>query len=291
MSETPLNVMPGEILAGEPDAPGLVASILSVMRDRTGVDFSRYRPAMVRRRIVNRMISLGVSSLERYHELLCASEAEPHALLERVSIKVSGFYRNPGTFDLLRNRVLPSLAKACTGRAVRIWSVGCARGEEPYTLAMLLDEARMDGIVEATDIEPGALTAAHAGIYGEERLAQLPADLVARYCEPLAGGDRTRYSIRPAVRDRVRFSQHDILGESTPPGGERFDLVSCRNVLIYLQVSVQDAVFRTILEHLRPDAYLCLGEAEWPCRSAEHRFTTIDSEARVFALSEEKRGP
>ncbi len=211
--------------------PELIAEILAVLHDRTGVDFTRFRPATVRRRIFNRMISAGSASLPEYAALLRTSDREAPLLLERITIKVSRFYRNHHVFDLLRARVFPRLAGL--RRPVRIWSAGCGCGEEPYTLAMLLDESGLEGEVLATDIDPGALDSARRATYARSALAELPATLATRHFAPAPEG-RERLVVAPGIRDRVRFRPHDLTSP-LPPEGERFDLVSCRMVLIYLE--------------------------------------------------------
>jgi chemotaxis methyl-accepting protein methylase len=257
-----------------------VASILAVLRERTGTDFSRYRAATVHRRILNRMISVGAESLGAYLLLLESSRDEAARLLDRVAIKVSRFYRNRASFDLLREKVLPALA--ARGAPLRIWSAGCGCGEEPYTLAMLLEEAGLPGEIVANDIDPSALAAAQRGLYNAEAAAELPAALAARY---LAPADRGRLLVGAEVRARVRFVRHDLQLGALPQGGG-FDLVSCRNMLIYLQAEVREEVCGTLAGALRPGGYLFLGEAEWPPEACTARLECVSHAARLFRMPE-----
>lgn len=260
----------------------LVRAVLSVLHERTGVDFAQYRTGTVTRRIHNRMISAGIDSLEAYLSHLRASHDETLPLVERLTIKVSRFYRNRATFDLLREQVLPDLAR-CGRRAGRdglsIWSAGCGCGEEAYTLAMLLEEHGIPGTVEASDIDPGALDAARAGIYPQAALAELPPAFLS-YLEPVAGkGERHR--VVDAVRRRLRFSRHDLTAAAPPPGAP-FDLVSCRNVLIYFDREAQVRTLAKLRSALSDGGCLCLGEAEWPHAAVAATLATVSAKLRVF---------
>jgi chemotaxis protein methyltransferase CheR len=258
-----------------------VGAILGVLRQRTGVDFSRYRAATVRRRILNRMISVGAESFETYLALLEGSQDEARHLLNRISIKVSRFYRHAAAFDMLRLEAIPTLA--ASGAPLRVWSAGCGCGEEPYTLAMLLDAAGVPGTVLATDIDPAALEAARAGLFPAEATQELPEALAARYLVPIRHGRRSLFAVRHELRARVRFMRHDLLFASAPQGAP-FDLVTCRNVLIYLQSDVRDEAFRTLVRAVRQGGFLCLGEAEWPPELPDGTLAALSRQSRVFSL-------
>jgi len=255
-----------------------LATILEVLRERTGADFSRYRRATVRRRVLNRMICLGANTFEHYLDMLLAEEGEALSLLQRITIKVSRFYRNSATFDLLRRDILPELARTNGRRPLRIWCAGCGYGEEAYTLAMLLEEAGIPGTVDASDIDPGALSAGRRGWYPPSAFDELPAALHTTFCEPSERG----YRVCERVRARVSFWRHDVISDAPPPGEERFDLVSCRNVLIYLDAEVQHQVLRSIDAALAAGGVLCLGEAEWPSAALGQTLRTMNHKARLF---------
>ncbi|HEX7044609.1 MAG TPA: protein-glutamate O-methyltransferase CheR [Burkholderiales bacterium] len=246
------------------DAEPLLATVLDVLRERTGCDFSRYRPATIQRRVRNRMISLGVATLHEYLARLEAVEDEAVHLLARLTIKVSRFYRNSATFEALRRRVIPEMARQRAGAPLRIWSAGCGNGEEAYSLAMLLEEADVAGSVDASDIDPMALATAVAGVYPAEACQELPAELAARYLERRCVRGRERYAVRQALRRRVRFVRHDLTSGAPAPGSGAFDLVCCRNVLIYLDRGAQQQVLARLRRAVVPDGFLCLGEAEFP---------------------------
>jgi chemotaxis methyl-accepting protein methylase len=255
-------------------------SILSLLRERTGTDFGCYRPSTVSRRVLNRMISVGARTFSDYFTLLRENHAETASLLQRVTIKVSHFYRNPAVFDVLRHRILPQLAQQRTSGPLRLWSAGCGNGEEPYTLAMLLEEAGVHGAVQATDIDPLALQNAQAGRYMESALHTLPQNLRQRYLQPV---DRGGYAVCDEVRARVRFAHHDLTAGSAPPEVE-FDLVCCRNVLIYLAPSVQSRVLASLAGTVHAGGYMCLGEAEWPAPALARRLEALDRKVRIFRV-------
>jgi|GEM_PF-737617 len=259
-----------------------VRAVLDVMLVRTGLDFSCYRLPTVARRIGNRMLSVGISSAERYLCLLRTSESEPQRLLERITIKVSRFYRHAATFDHLRTHVLPELASE--GAPVKLRSVGCGAGEEAYTLAMLLDEANIPGTIEAIDIDASALEDARVGIYPLGSIAELPPELAARYLEPVVTRGRPGYRVHSVLRERLRFARRDITSPSAEASPSHFDLVSCRNVLIYLQRAAQTAATRRLVDMIRPGGVLCLGEAEWPLPDIATRLDPFAHRTRLFRV-------
>lgn len=263
----------------------LVRDILAVVHSRTGVDFSRYRKGTVRRRIQNRMIALGTEDPRVYFAHLHAREDETPRLIERLSIKVSRFYRNHATFELIRREVLPNLVSIRQGMPLRIWSAGCGFGEEPFTLAMLLEEADIAGSVVATDIDATALDRAAVGRYVPESLTEIPDDLSTRYFNAISTSRGPVYEVREDVRRRVSFVQHDLTSQSEPPAGAPFDLVTCRNVLIYFGPEAQQHALETLLDSLEPEGVLCLGEAEWPRSSIASRLDPIDKRCRLFRVT------
>lgn len=246
------------------------------------MDFSGYRPATVERRIRSRMISLGLTSFMDYLALLRSCRSEPLRLIERITIKVSRFYRHAPAFDCLRERVLPQLARQRGGAPVRIWSLGTGAGEEAYTLAMLLDEAGVPGTVEACDVDPAACEIARIGIYPSSALVELPPELAERYLEPSGTLRHPGFQVRDTLRPRVRFSVYDATRPGPPPGEGCFDLIACRNLLIYLQLAAQEQVLRHLRNALAEEGFLCLGEAEWPTPAVLGTLEPLPHRTRLF---------
>jgi chemotaxis methyl-accepting protein methylase len=262
----------------------LVSTVLDIVRARTGVDFSCYRASMLERRIANHISSSAAVSIDDYLRLLRSSVSQSYRLLERITIKVSRFYRHAPAFDHLRDEVLPALARARGGEPLRIWSVGCGAGEEPYTFAMLLEQARIPGTIVASDIDASSLCAAREGIYSLEAAAELPPALLMEYLEPIVVKGQPRYRVQDSLRARVRFTRHDITSAAPAPRGHPFDLVSCRNVLIYFQRTAQADATKRLLDMIGPGGVLCLGEAEWPLPELEEFLEPLPRPTRLFRL-------
>lgn len=251
--------------------------ILGCVRACTGLDFSHYREPTMRRRVHNRMMGLGLRTFQQYLERLEREPREAGHLVERLTIKVSRFYRNAPVFELLRHDVLPALA--ARNEPMRLWSAGCGRGEEAYTLAMLLAAQGIAGRVLATDIDPAALKAAAEGVYPAEAFVELPVELRERFLEPLEGGRRWRASA--ALRARVEFCRHDLLGPLQPREAS-FHLVACRNLVIYLRSETHGRAMSNARRALAPGGVLVLGEAEWPSAPLEPTLAPVASRLRIF---------
>jgi len=265
--------------ARDDDEAGLTDDILQVVLRTAGVDFSGYRAQTVERRIRNRMMALGIDDLSTYHRFLRESADEVQSLIARLTIKVSRFYRNPQVFDAIRSEVLPRLAQL--GRPVRVWSAGCARGEEAFTLAMLLEEAAIPGEVIATDIDPLALQVAREARFEAGLVSDLPSEWTTRFLEPIGHRAQTVYHVREAIRTRVAFEHADLTTASSN-GTLPFDLICCRNALIYWNADVQRTIFGHLLSSLHQGGWLCLGEAEWPDRASLSRLDVVAARLRLF---------
>jgi chemotaxis methyl-accepting protein methylase len=274
---------PGELLA---DDMAWLVRMLEVIRERKGIDFRGYRVATLLRRVRNRMISAGVRTLPEYFERLQTDPEEADALTERLTIKVSRFFRDAATFAALRQAIAQRRVE-CGGRPLAIWSAGCGQGEEPYSLAMLLEEQESTAAtsdVVGTDIDSAAITFARNGCYPLASIEELPAELRLRYFEQQISAKKIRCCVQPELRRRVDFRLHDLTASSSPPDGRQFDLVCCRNVLIYLEHPLQARVERLLARSLLPGGVLCLGEAEWLLPEIAPAFDVIDRKARVFKL-------
>lgn len=259
----------------------MLAAILAVTRDRCGTDFRGYRPQTALRRVRNRMAAARVSTLPEYLARLRADPAEPALLVERLTIKVSWFFRNPDAVEAVR-AALAARRSARPGAPISVWSAGCGRGEEAYTLAMLLadlgEPADRGPRVLATDIDAAALAAAARGIYPADAIADVPRAARARHLERL--GDGAGWCVADGLRRRVELRRQDLTRESAPDG-RTFDLVACRNVLIYLQGGLRRRVEATLVASVAPGGLLWMGEAELPGDCAA-RLEAVDRRARLF---------
>lgn len=255
--------------------------VLSHLRVRTGHDFTHYKRSTVGRRIARRMQVTRKETLKEYFLFLRENPEEGQALLSDLLISVTTFFRDPASFEVLAKQVIPQLFRGKEpGEAVRIWVAGCATGEEAYSIAMLLlEEASKHDLrpeiqVFASDMDMKALSIAREGRYPTAIEADVGEDRLRRFF----ARDGEHYRVKRELRDIVLFASHSILKD---PPFSRLDLISCRNLLIYLDRDLQQQVLLTLHYALNADGYLFLGSSE----SAEHAdgfFRTIDRESRIF---------
>ena len=267
-----------------PDAgheAGLLAQVFACLRAAFQVDFSGYKLPTIRRRLARRMLLRRSADLAEYVALLRADPAEVEALYRDILIMVTEFFREPETFGALREVVFPAIVKGKNGGdSVRIWVPGCASGEEAYSLAItaldVMEELGGSAPVKifATDINEPDLRRARRGVYAQSISAQVTADLLRRYFVATEGG----YQVSKAVRDLCVFARHDVTADPPFP---RLDLVSCRNLLIYLGPALQRRVIASLHYGLLPEGYLVLGRSEAIAGSAK-LFDTVDKKNRIF---------
>lgn len=250
----------------------LVDRALPLIAETTGVDFGGYRLPMVSRRLRNHMLALGIDDQGQYVEQLRASRQIREAALERITIKVSRFFRNPASFEVLAQQL-----RGRTGPA-DVWVAGCGTGEEVWSLAMLLEATSIDARIVATDIDARSLAFAACGHYPVRVLADIP----AAYASQLERRDHAGAAvvIPSRLRERVQFRRHDLTCEA-PPVRDAL-LVSCRNVLIYFERPYQSAAQSSLLEALAPGGILFLGEAEWLVPSSIRTTKVVSATHRLF---------
>jgi two-component system CheB/CheR fusion protein len=274
-----VNLGPAEPRPAEQTVDGL-QDILVLVRLRSGHDFSSYKRATLYRRVSRRMQVCQCSSIAAYHRFLRDHPGEIAYLLRDFLISVTNFFRDRETFDALAVSVIPRLfAGRGAGDQVRIWVAGCATGEEAYSIGMLLCEhastlrAPPQLQIFATDIDEDALAEARAGCYPSTIAVDVSAERLRRFFVP--DGDKLR--VTKELRDIVLFSPHSLLRD---PPFSRLDLISCRNLLIYLNRDAQDRVLHLFHFGLRPEGFLVLGSSE----SAENTtmFSAVDGKHRVF---------
>jgi two-component system CheB/CheR fusion protein len=263
------------------EAERALQDILMHLRVRTGHDFRHYKRATVLRRIERRLQVNGLSNLERYRDFLRGAPDETTALLADMLIGVTQFFRDREAFDVLRQTVMPSLFRAANSDTqVRAWVAGCSTGEEAYSIALLMAQAREAAAsgsamqIFATDIDDSAIARARSGSYSASIAADVPGDMLRRYFTQ----DGERYAISKPVRERILFAAHSLLRD---PPFSHLDLISCRNVLIYLDRAVQRQILELFHFALRPDGYLFLGSAE-SADAADDLFSVVDKKHRVY---------
>ena len=272
-----------------PEAEDLLLALLAQLREQTGMDFSHYKRPTILRRLQRRMVATGTRQLADYAAYLAQHPEEGGRLVASFLINVTEFFRDPAFYTALRERVLPDLiAYARTqGNVLRIWSAGCATGEEPYSVAILVAEALADELSQftvqifATDLDEDALAFARRGVYPAAALVRVPEDLRARAFTQLIDGS---YEIAPRIRALVTFGQHD-LGQRAP--FPRIDLVLCRNVLIYFTLELQRRALQLFAFALREGGYLALGKAETASPLAAY-FTPTEERLKLYRRGGER---
>ncbi len=270
------------------EEPGYLEAVFDLVRDRTGLDMTAYRHSTVMRRLLSRMQKLGCASYGSYYQRMVEEPEEAHQLVTHLTIKVSRFFRNAPVFSRLEREVLPELVAARSDEPLRLWSAGCGRGEEAYSLVLLAERASehrslpIPTVVYGSDVDEGALADARKAVYREEALEELPADLLDSCFSSRAGRFGREYEVIPAFRGDVQFLRHDLLSDEAAPGGRLFDLILCRNVLIYLQREAQERVLSLLRDSLRPGGYLCLGEAELLTRGQLPYFEVVDRRDALY---------
>ena len=253
--------------AGHPPAEGPdrdeLRELLQRINERSGIDFSSYKPATIQRRLHGRMNATGHPTLTSYAAYLESDPEEYARLINSLLIKVTEFFRDPKLFEYLREKVLPDLIDEARReqRDLRIWSAGCSTGEEAYSLAIIVAQALgnngdwPDVRIFATDIDHEATAFARRGVYPPAALKHLPAGVLAKYFVKTEG----RYEVAKRLRALMIFGEHDLSARAPFP---RIDLLLCRNVLIYFSKTLQQVALETFAFSLRPGGRLALGAAE-----------------------------
>jgi two-component system, chemotaxis family, CheB/CheR fusion protein len=262
-----------------------VSQVLIALARRTGHDFTSYKASTIRRRIERRMSATRSTSISAYRALVDSQSTEATKLLDELLIGVTSFFRDPAVFDVLARTAIPELLERIPpGQPLRVWVAGCATGEEAYSLAMTLREAfDARGIrnapvqIYATDLDEAAIARAREGYYPPSIAEQVSAARLARFFV----ADSHGYRIKSTIREQVIFATHDVL---TDPPFTRMDIVSCRNVLIYLSPALQRRVLTLFHHSLTPRGILVLGTAESVSELADG-FSAIDDARKVFQRS------
>jgi len=253
-----------------------------ISRDR-GFACASYKEKCLRRRIAVRMRARGVHTYADYARVLDSDGAEYDRLLDALTINVTKLFRNWSMYEVLAELVVPALWNAGTA-PIHVWAAGCSSGEEPYSLAVLFHRyatahglSRLDRVdVLGTDIDRASLIAAERGVFPESGFEETPAELRERYFSA-----QPPFTIAPAIRQHVRFQRRDLLDEF-PAASGGFQLITCRNVLIYFDRDTQERLLLRFHEALAPGGFLVLGKVETLLGPVRSRFAAIDARERIF---------
>ncbi|KUG19874.1 chemotaxis protein methyltransferase cher [hydrocarbon metagenome] len=249
-----------------------------------GIQCSNYKEDYIKRRILSRMRLTNTADFEDYHRYLLANRQEIEGLRNALTINVTKFFRDTGVFDTLKREIIPGLVRR--RRPVRIWCAGCATGEEPYSVAILMREqlGMNDGgsvTIYATDIDRDSLKKAKEGVYDENALENVGERRIRRY---FVRRDDGTYAIRPIVSDMVTFKQHDLM--TGIPISRYLDLIICRNVTIYFTEKQKNDLVRMFHAALVQGGYYVMGKTEYLGREVEDLFISHSATQKILV----KRG-
>ncbi|WMT43479.1 protein-glutamate O-methyltransferase CheR [Paenibacillus sp. D2_2] len=231
------------------------AGFIQNVKKSTGIDLAQYKEAQMKRRLTTLRNKNGYSTFTAFFKAMMENKALFYEFLDKMTINVSEFWRNPNRWEVLRDKVLPVLGD---GRSrLRIWSAACSTGEEPYTLAMILADKGLlqSTYLLATDIDEGALSKAAQGLYLERSLKDVPADVSKRYFTQ----DGMMYRFDEGLKKHVTFKKQNMLADSFEEG---FDLIVCRNVMIYFTEEAKHELYHKFARSLRPGGVLFVGSTE-----------------------------
>jgi two-component system CheB/CheR fusion protein len=271
-----------------PEAQNALNKIFTLLRIQTDHDFSQYKSSTIHRRIERRMAVHQIDTIDRYVKYLQKTPVEVEALFREFIIGVTNFFRDPDAFKALEEQVIPKLfTNKQAGASVRVWVPGCSTGEEAYSIAILLQEQqeklKQDFKVQvfATDIDSQAIATARAGLYPSSIATDIsPPKRLKRFFT--AEHDGNAYRINKSIRDKLIFSEHDVIKD---PPFSKLDLISCRNLLIYMGGDLQKKVIPFFYYALSPGGFLFLGTSETISEFGD-LFTALNNKLKLFQRRE-----
>jgi two-component system CheB/CheR fusion protein len=276
----------------DPDDLASLPALLTVVRQRAGVDFRDHRRDILVKGVRRRVAATGAADLEAYHQILEREPGEIERLVEALVQPVSSFFRERDVFDALANAVLPEQRLRARGAAVRVWAAGVATGEEAWSLAMLLAVSRQvtpGQMLEllATDVDERSLAAARLGRYPARAAADVPSGLRARYLR----SQGPEVVVADELRDLVTFARHDLMGTTLAPVEAvvaSFQVIVLRNVLLYFDPRLRQKTFERLAAVIKPGGALVLGGFESipeEAASKFHPYPGLPETLRIFQSS------
>ena len=283
--------LPRPVAAAEPVNENTLKKIFVLLRTQTGHDFSQYKTSTIYRRIERRMAVHQIDTMERYVKYLQQTPNEVEALFRDLLIGVTNFFRDPDAFDVLEAQVIPKLfANKPAGSTVRAWCTGCSTGEEAYSIAILLQE-RLELLrqnfkvqVFATDLDSRAIAIARAGVYPASIAHDITKERLARFFT--AEADGSAYRVHKGIRDMLVFSEHDLVKD---PPFSKLDMISCRNLLIYMNTDLQKKLIALFHYGLVPGGILFLGTSETVGEFGS-LFEVVDRKTKAYQRKEDFQG-
>jgi chemotaxis protein methyltransferase CheR len=223
--------------------------------DKLKIDLNQYKEAQMRRRLTSLREKRGFQDFSSYFQAICEDNNLLNEFVDRITINVSEFYRNPKRWEVLKDSIIPALKQG--KKELSIWSAACSTGEEPYSVAILLKEyfPEINATILATDIDDKVLDKAKNGVYHEQALKELPDSLKTKYFKQ--NGDL--FSVNPDIKRRIQFKKHNLLEDMYP---KNIDLIICRNVLIYFTDHAKEKIYHHFTDSLVQNGFLFVGSTE-----------------------------
>lgn len=264
MSRRDAVLVPGEFVLTHEDFHHLAG----ILHADSGISMPESKATLLYSRLAKRLRALGLASFRDYCALVADSGHvdERQRMVAALTTNVTRFFREPHHFEHLKTRVLPQLVeRARRGDSIRLWSAGCSNGQEPYSIALTLlsavpDVARLDIKILATDIDQYMLAEGREGVYGESALVNVPADLRRRWFSPVEGRDGKAWVVAEEVRDLVSFRELNLFG--TWPMRKPFQVIFCRNVVIYFEEKMQSDIWAKFTTVMANRSWLYIGHSE-----------------------------
>lgn len=240
------------------------------IKKKTGIDLSLYKEAQMKRRLTSLYEKRGFHSFHEYFAAISSEKKLLEEFLDRMTINVSEFYRNSKRWEVLEKKLLPKLIEK--NKNLKIWSAACSTGEEPYTIAMILSKFMPLSQVNilATDIDENVLSRAKVGVYPERSLNEVPSDIKNKYFTK----DGSFYKVSEEIKKTVSFKKQNLLGDSF---GSSYDLIVCRNVLIYFTEEAKDILYKKFSGALKPGGIFFVGSTEQIFNPSTYGFETEDT--------------
>ncbi len=259
--------------------------LIATIENMLNMHLSSYKEDYIKRRLLSRMNSTRTKNYKDYHQYLLSNPEEKDKLKNALTINVTKFFRDIGVFDLVRTEIFPDILNR--KQNIHLWSAGCSSGEEPYTYAIILFELnrlkQCGSVITASDIDDTILKKAKEGIYEKNALENMKEPQISRHFTLLEDG---RYSIKPHIRQLVRFQHHDLM--KGIPISRFNDVISCRNVTIYFNEEQKRNLVKSVYDGLIDGGYYIMGMSEYLARDMDTYFTPYKPMFKVFKKAEKK---
>lgn len=240
------------------------------IKRKTGIDLALYKEAQMKRRLTSLYEKKGYRNFVDFLKALEQDRDLMNEFLDRMTINVSEFYRNGKRWEVLQKKIFPKLLQ--TNKRLKIWSAACSTGEEPYSLVMVLSQLVPLSQIQiiATDLDENVIQKAKLGVYPERSLAEVPSDIKAKYFEQ----EGSYYRVKDEIKRCVTFKKHNLLNDSYDGN---YDLIVCRNVMIYFTEEAKDQIYNNFSKALRKDGVLFVGSTEQIFNPARYEFDVEDT--------------